>query len=82
LALTVNRPSSRRNGRKVATLVISSLDRPALTTDILVGFPGETEADFEQTLSLTKEVGFAKMHVFPFSPRQRRTMNDLILDRP
>jgi len=47
----------------------SFLDRPALTTDIIVGFPGETEADFLETLTLAKTVGFAKMHIFPFSVR-------------
>ena len=46
------------------------LDRPAITTDIIVGFPGETDADFEQTIKLAKDVGFAKMHVFSFSPRK------------
>ena len=46
------------------------LDRPAITTDIIVGFPGETDADFEQTVKLAKEVGFAKMHVFSFSLRK------------
>ena len=46
------------------------LDRPAITTDIIVGFPGETDADFEQTLDLARSVGFAKMHVFTFSPRR------------
>jgi threonylcarbamoyladenosine tRNA methylthiotransferase MtaB len=50
-------------------LIKSRLDRPAITTDIIVGFPGETEADFEQTLELAKETGFAKMHVFSFSKR-------------
>ena len=39
-------------------------------TDIIVGFPGETDADFEQTVDLAKDVGFAKMHVFSFSPRK------------
>jgi threonylcarbamoyladenosine tRNA methylthiotransferase MtaB len=48
----------------------SRLDRPAITTDIIVGFPGETDADFQQTVALAKEVGFAKMHVFGFSPRK------------
>ncbi len=48
----------------------SRLDRPAITTDIIVGFPGETNADFEQTVDLAKDVGFAKMHIFSFSPRK------------
>ena len=51
----------------------SRLDRPAITTDIIVGFPGETDGDFEQTVNLAKIIGFAKMHVFSFSPRRGTT---------
>ncbi len=39
------------------------------TTDIIVGFPSEEERDFEDTISLVKEVEFIKVHIFPFSPR-------------
>jgi threonylcarbamoyladenosine tRNA methylthiotransferase MtaB len=46
------------------------LDRPAITTDIIVGFPGETEEDFQQTYDFAKKVGFSKIHVFSFSPRK------------
>jgi threonylcarbamoyladenosine tRNA methylthiotransferase MtaB len=46
-----------------------ALDRPAFTTDIIVGFPGETEADFQETLRVAREAGFAKIHVFSYSPR-------------
>jgi threonylcarbamoyladenosine tRNA methylthiotransferase MtaB len=48
----------------------SRLDRPAITTDIIVGFPGETDDDFERTVNLARDVGFAKMHIFSFSPRK------------
>lgn len=41
----------------------------SLTTDIIVGFPGETDEDFEETLSFSREIGFAKIHVFPYSDR-------------
>ena len=51
-------------------LIKARLDRPAITADIIVGFPGETDADFEQTVDLAKETGFAKMHIFSFSARQ------------
>jgi len=51
-------------------LIKSRLDRPAITTDIIVGFPGETDADFEKTIELAEEIGFAKMHIFKFSPRK------------
>jgi len=42
----------------------------ALTTDIIVGFPGETEADFEQTLSLVEEIGYDGAFTFVYSPRR------------
>ena len=41
----------------------------SLTTDVIAGFPGETSSDFEQTYALCERVGFAAMHVFPFSVR-------------
>lgn len=41
----------------------------ALTTDVIVGFPGETEDDFEQTRSLARAAGFSGLHVFRYSPR-------------
>jgi threonylcarbamoyladenosine tRNA methylthiotransferase MtaB len=50
-------------------LVRETLDRPALTTDVMVGFPGETDEDFEQTCQVLRAVGFSKLHVFPFSAR-------------
>jgi threonylcarbamoyladenosine tRNA methylthiotransferase MtaB len=42
-----------------------------VTTDIIVGFPGETEADFEETMEIVERVKFAKVHMFPYSPRKR-----------
>jgi threonylcarbamoyladenosine tRNA methylthiotransferase MtaB len=51
-------------------LVQDSLDQPALTTDVIVGFPGETDAEFDETLRMCDDVGFSKIHVFPFSPRK------------
>ncbi len=55
---------------ETAAMIKSRLDRPALTTDVIVGFPGETDEDFEDTVNLAKEVHFSKMHIFPFSLRQ------------
>lgn len=51
-------------------LVQERLDLPAITTDIIVGFPGETDAEFEETLTVAREVGFSKIHVFSFSARR------------
>lgn len=46
------------------------LANPAITTDVIVGFPGETEAEFQQTCRVAEEVGFSKIHIFPFSARR------------
>lgn len=51
-------------------LVAERLARPAFTTDVIVGFPGETAEDFAATESVCRQIGFAKLHVFPFSPRR------------
>ncbi len=51
-------------------LVGEALDQPALTTDIIVGFPGETDDDFAATCRVSEEVGFSKIHIFPFSRRR------------
>ena len=48
----------------------TTLDRPAITTDMIVGFPGETDEDFQQTLDIARRVEFAKIHVFSFSIRK------------
>ncbi len=63
--------------REKMALLKSRLDRPAITTDIIVGFPGETDADFQQTINLAKEVGFAKIHIFSFSPRKGTAAADM-----
>lgn len=42
----------------------------AITTDVIAGFPGETEADFETTCKFAESCGFSKMHIFPFSARK------------
>ncbi|HRR90687.1 MAG TPA: tRNA (N(6)-L-threonylcarbamoyladenosine(37)-C(2))-methylthiotransferase MtaB [bacterium] len=47
------------------------------TTDIIVGFPTEEEEDFRDTISLIEEVGFVKVHIFPFSPRPGTEAFDL-----
>lgn len=46
------------------------LDRPALTTDMIVGFPGETEEEFQQSLDVCRAAQFMKIHIFPFSIRK------------
>jgi len=58
-------------------LVRTALPQPALTTDIIVGFPGESDADFQATCDVASEVGFSKIHIFPFSPRRGTPAADM-----
>ena len=51
-------------------LLRERLDQPAITTDVIVGFPGETEQEFEETLQTCRDAGFSKIHAFPFSARR------------
>jgi threonylcarbamoyladenosine tRNA methylthiotransferase MtaB len=46
------------------------LDQPAITTDLIVGYPGEIEADFEASCAVARQAGFAGMHLFAFSARE------------
>ena len=46
-----------------------AFDLPAITTDVIVGFPGETEEEFEQTQAFLEKVGFYEMHIFKYSRR-------------
>ena len=51
------------------TLLRAYFDRPAVTTDLICGFPGETEEEFARTLAFIEKCGFAAMHIFPYSVR-------------
>jgi threonylcarbamoyladenosine tRNA methylthiotransferase MtaB len=50
-------------------LLREHFDRPGITTDLIVGFPGETEEEFAQTLEFIQKCAFSSMHVFPYSKR-------------
>ena len=51
------------------TLLRRFFDCPAITTDLITGFPGETEEEFSETLSFLRQCAFAEMHIFPYSIR-------------
>ena len=51
-------------------LLRSAFDDCALTTDVMTGFPGETQEEFEQTMETCRCAGFSRMHVFPYSERE------------
>jgi threonylcarbamoyladenosine tRNA methylthiotransferase MtaB len=54
-----------------------ALDKPAFTTDVIIGFPSETDEDFVATCRVVEEVGFSKIHVFSYSPRSGTPGADL-----
>ena len=56
--------------RQTVARLAAWFDRPAVTTDLIVGFPGETEEDFAKSLELVLGCDLAKVHVFPYSRRQ------------
>ena len=55
--------------RAAVDLLRRSMPDVAITTDVIAGFPGETDAEFDETYRLCREIGFAGMHVFPYSQR-------------
>lgn len=65
----MNRSYTREQYLALAQSLKDAMPGLALTTDIIVGFPGETEEDFEDTLSLVREVGFAAAYTFIYSKR-------------
>jgi len=66
----MRRPTSHEAYVERCRAAVARLDHPALSTDVIVGFPGETDTEFEATCRAVDEIGFAKVHVFPFSPRE------------
>ncbi len=65
----MGRPYTTGEFLDVVRRIREALPLPAVTTDVLVGFPGETEEAFAGTLRLCRRTGFSRIHAFPFSPR-------------
>ena len=65
----MNRKYDTKRYKKSVELLNVYFDRPAITTDLIVGFPGETEEEFVTTLDFVRACGFAEMHIFPYSIR-------------
>ncbi len=65
----MGRPYTTGEFLDVVRRIREALPLPAVTTDVLVGFPGETEEAFAGTLRLCRQTGFSRIHAFPFSPR-------------
>ena len=67
---TMNRRYTREEYLKKCRLIYEFFPQAAITTDIIAGFPAESEEDFLQSLSIIDEAGFARVHAFAFSPRE------------
>jgi threonylcarbamoyladenosine tRNA methylthiotransferase MtaB len=65
----MNRRYSINDYRKTVALIRHVVPGVAVTTDVIVGFPGESDAEFQETLNFCREMQFARIHVFPYSPR-------------
>ena len=66
----MNRHYTAEEYREKCRLLRRSFPLPAITTDVIVGFPGETEEEFAQTVTYLKELHLSKLHVFPYSLRK------------
>lgn len=66
----MNRKYTSEEYGESAALLKKYIPDVAITTDIMVGFPGETEEDFEKSLEFAEKIGFSKIHVFKYSPRK------------
>jgi len=65
----MNRHYTADEFRSGVALIRSYWEHPAITTDVIAGFPGETEEDFRESLAFVDEIGFYQMHIFPYSRR-------------
>lgn len=66
----MNRKYTTEEYKKIVDLIKSYMPNVGITTDIIVGFPGETEEEFNATCRFVDEIGFSRIHVFPYSPRK------------
>ena len=66
----MNRRYTREEYIEKANIIRKYMPHAGLTTDIIVGFPGESEEDFQDSMSLVREVGFSRIHVFKYSKRK------------
>lgn len=66
----MNRHYTSSEYMDIVTRLRNTFDNASITTDVMVGFPGETEEDFESSRCFVEKVGFARAHVFPYSKRK------------
>ena len=73
----MNRKYTTEEFKNVCKILRKAYPNVSLTTDIIVGFPGETEEEFNKTYEFLKEINFYKMHIFKYSPRKGTKAADM-----
>ncbi len=73
----MRRPYSAEDFKETVLRIRDKIPEIAITTDVIVGFPGENKTDFDHTVELVKELAFSKIHVFPFSAREGTPAADM-----
>ncbi|MCK5061890.1 MiaB/RimO family radical SAM methylthiotransferase [Candidatus Parcubacteria bacterium] len=73
----MNRPYTQEQFRNKIKKIRKAAPKVAISTDVIVGFPGENERDFEETVKFIKEIGFSRLHVFPFSAHSKTPASKL-----
>ena len=66
----MNRKYTCREYRHVCDILRNNFSHPAITTDVIVGFPGETDEEFETTRKFLRQIGFFEIHIFKYSRRE------------
>ena len=66
----MNRKYTTEEYKNIVNLIRRYMPNAGITTDIIVGFPGETEEEFQETYDFVKNIGFSRIHVFKYSPRK------------
>lgn len=66
----MNRHYTSKEYAEIVQRLRNAFSNSSITTDVMVGFAGETEEDFKKSMQFVKEIGFAKVHVFPYSQRK------------
>ena len=73
----MNRKYTTAEYEEIVAIIRDTFTDAAITTDIMVGFPGETEEEFEQTCNFVNRIGFSQAHIFKFSERKGTKAADM-----
>ena len=73
----MNRHYTSAEYAEIVNNIRTVFDNPSITTDVMVGFAGETDEEFKKSLDFVQSIGFAKVHIFPYSRRKGTVADSL-----